>query len=445
MYGENGGRMRAELSELLRQHRIQIRIGGGTHTVPVTTTPEERRQIGQQIRRYRQAALLWCHQAAVAVAPGAASALSKAPANPFRAAIVRHGSLSALQAALEHSVRTSTAPLPTIEELAATRDLPLVEHWRQLARAAALGEHDFDAGLGLGNLDARQGQTLVGDIAAVVRALVVLDQRYTDIPGWEKLSRPDRLGWSALACALDAGLDPPDYSVDLRGWRPPTKLKTGPAQPGLLGVLQAENNLVIRLRTFPSALNLRLVVDSQRLLSGMLARLAHRVEPDLHNKWLEREQTYTALQQELRNIGGRLGHGGLAVAEGANAVSRLKAIAPGTEPDLRVLHGLDQLFHRLDTRVADVVEEGVRRNAYVAHVSAQRLAHDPSQMIVRSAERYVPLAEADHRTIVGLIRTRLRPLAENQPPPAGADRSRADLHAAIVHQTDGRAGPGLAI
>lgn len=438
MYGENGGHLRAELGELLRQHRIQMRIGRGTHTVPVTTTPEERQQIGQQIRRYRQSALLWCHQATVAVAPGATSALSKAPANPFRTATVHHGALSALRGALEHSVRTSTAPLPTMEELTASHDLALVERWRQLARAAALGEHDFDSGLGHGRLDARQGQTLVGDIAAVVRALVVLDQRYSDIPGWEKLSRPDRLGWSALACALDASLDPPDYSVDLLGWRPPSKLKRGPAPPGLPGVLQAEHNLVIRLRTFPSALNLRLVVDSQRLLSGMLARLAQPVEPALHDTWLEREQTYIALQQELRNVAGRIGHGGLAAAEGANAVSRLKVMAPGTELDLRVLHGLDQLFHRLDSRVADVVEEGVRRNAYVARVSAQRLANDPSQMIVRSAERYVPLPEADHRTVIGLVRTRLRPPAENQPPPAGADRSRAQLHAAIVHHPERR-------
>ena len=85
MYGETGGLLRAELSELLRQHRIQQRIGGGgSHTVPVTTTPEERKQIGEQIRRYRQSALVWSHQATAAVAPGAASTLSKAPANPFR-------------------------------------------------------------------------------------------------------------------------------------------------------------------------------------------------------------------------------------------------------------------------------------------------------------------------------------------------------------------------
>ncbi|MBC7633604.1 hypothetical protein [Aeromicrobium sp.] len=46
----------------------------------------------------------------------------------------------------------------------------------------------------------------------------------------------------------------------------------------------------------------------------------------------------------LRNVRGRIGHGYLAVAEGANAISRLKAIASNTELDLRVPHGLDQRF-----------------------------------------------------------------------------------------------------
>ena len=61
----------SHVGSLLRQHRVQLRIGGGgTHTVLVTTTPAEREQIGKQIRTYRQAALMWCHQATVAVAPG---------------------------------------------------------------------------------------------------------------------------------------------------------------------------------------------------------------------------------------------------------------------------------------------------------------------------------------------------------------------------------------
>jgi|GEM_PF-803405 len=438
MYGESAGRLRAELGVLLSQHRVQLRIGGGgTHTVPVTTTTEDRRQIGEQVRRYRQSALVWCHQGTVAVAPAAVSALVRAPTNPFLAASEPHGALHAMQRTLAHTVRTSTAALPTLDELTTPQALPLVESWRQVARAAALGEHDFTASLGQGRLDSRQQRTVIGDISAVVRALVVLDQRYTRIPGWEKLSHADRLGWGALACALDASLDPPDYSVDLRGWHPPSKLITGPAKPGLLGVLQAQHNLVLRMRTFPNVLNLRLVVDSQRLVSGSLAKLVQPVEPDLAMKWSAREQTYKTLQQELRNVAGNIGRGNLAVAEGSTTVSRATALKPDAELDPRALHGLDKLFDRLDNRIADVIEDGVRRNTYVARVSVPELAADSGRMIAGLAEQHVPFSASDRLDLSELIKSCLRPSASPLAPPDAA-RSRAELHAAIVHRPRGR-------
>ena len=85
----------------------------------------------------------------------------------------------------------------------------------------------------------------------------------------------------------------------MRGWRPKTKVITGPAKPGLLGVLQAEHNLTIRMQAFPNAMNLRLVVDSQRLLSGGPATRVEKIEPALGGAWRDREQTYTDLQREL--------------------------------------------------------------------------------------------------------------------------------------------------
>jgi hypothetical protein len=70
MYGENGGHLRAELTTLLRQHRIQQRLGGpGIHTVPETTTPQEREELGKQIARFRHAVLVWCLQAVRAANP----------------------------------------------------------------------------------------------------------------------------------------------------------------------------------------------------------------------------------------------------------------------------------------------------------------------------------------------------------------------------------------
>src|SRR3954469_18213849 len=123
MYGENGGLMRAELSALLRQHRIQQRIGGeGIYTVAATTTVDQRRQIGEQIRRYRQGVLVWCHQATIAATPATASNLSQPPLNPFRAPDSRHGALTALSRAVEQAVHASTAPLATLHELVMPHD-----------------------------------------------------------------------------------------------------------------------------------------------------------------------------------------------------------------------------------------------------------------------------------------------------------------------------------
>jgi len=441
MYGEHGHLLRAELSSLLKQHRIQLRIGGpGTHTVPVTTTEEERVQIGEQVRRYRQSALVWCLQATVAVGHGTESRLSPRATNPFRLPAAQHGGLAALRKALYQTVRASTAPLPGMGELTTQHELPLVEHWRQVARAAALGEHDFDAGLGHGRLDDRQIHTLISDIAATVRALVVLDQRYASIPGWERLDHPDRLGWAALACALDASLDPPDYSIDLRGWRPKTKVITGPAKPGLLGVLQAEHNLTIRMQAFPSAMHLRLVVDSQRLLSGGLATRVQKLEPALHETWLAREQTYIDLQRALRNVGSNVGTGGLAVAEGSNAWNRLKALPPSEPLDPRILHAFTTLFTKLDARVADVVEEAIARKAYFHRVKVPRIVTNSGQMVAPARKRFIPLTEANHTAIVELVRDRLRPATEPLTATPASARSRAELHAAIVHQPQRRAG-----
>lgn len=70
MYGENTSLLRQSLRELLTQHRIQHRIGAaGPVTGPATTTPEERRQIGALIARYRHSVLTRCHQGMYAARP----------------------------------------------------------------------------------------------------------------------------------------------------------------------------------------------------------------------------------------------------------------------------------------------------------------------------------------------------------------------------------------
>jgi hypothetical protein len=441
MYGENGALLRSELSALLARHRVQLRLGGGgSHSVPVTSSRAERAEIGKQIRRYRQSVLVWCQQASRAVAPYASSNLSPAPPTPFRLPPTQHGGLASLRLALDHAVDTSSAPLPGLDELVASQELLLVEHWRQAARAAALGEHDFAAGLHHDNLDTTQTHTLIGDIAAVVRALVVLDQRYRSIPGWERLQQPERLGWSALACALDSSLEPPSYAIDALGWRAPTHVMPGPARPGLLGVLQAERNLAVRLRPLPSAMNLRRIVHSQRVLSGGIAQLAANVDEDLRDRCLERLATYADLQRGLRNVASVIGTGELAVADSADVVGRLKLLRPDRAVDLRVLRAFTTLFQKIDHQIADHIETGIERHAYLRRVTLPRLVEDSGQLVTPVRERFTPFGDEGPSAVVHLARDRLRPTSAQSTPTPDAGRSRAELHSAIVHRPQSRGG-----
>lgn len=318
MYGENSERLRGELTVLLRQHRIQQRLGGeGIHIVPESTTVEERKELGEQIARYRQAVLVWCLQAVRAANPrislDASGGRTRGPAEELR---------FRLEAAVKHAA----AGLPTMAELATEQTFPMVENWRQGARAAALGEHDFGAGLGYGRLSAAECMTVMRDAAEVARALVGLDRRYSNIPDWHPLKEQGRLGRAAEVCAVFAGHNTPDYTVDLRGWRSAPTSMDGEALPGIGGVLQAEHNLLIHLGRFPDARSLRVVLESQRLVSGEAAALVESSDPDRAATWRTREATYAQLVHETRDLGGQLGNGGPAAGQGATAASRIQRL-----------------------------------------------------------------------------------------------------------------------
>ena len=429
MYGENGAAMRRELAALLRQHRIQHRIGGPTQP--------DRAVLGLQIRQYRQSLLIWCTQAMQAASPLLFSNFPTKQANPFRTG--RPGTTGAgeLARALEHAKTHSSARAASSHLLTTPSDNRVVEHWRELARAAALAEHDTATEVA-SHLSATQAQTLVGDVAAIAQALVVLDQRYSNTPGWERLSQPARLGWAALAAALDVSLGQPDYTIDSSGWRPKTKPIEGPTRTGILGVLQGEHNLAVRLKSSPNMTNLRLIVDSQRLLSSRLAPFAARIDNGLARRWEARSATYSRIQQQLREVGGRLGAGGLAAAEGANAVTRLESIPSDTIIEPRVLSGFQTLFTKIDARIADVVESGVERGALVKRVTVPRLVTGTGQLVQPDRERYIPVTRAGDLDVVQTVRNELRPRPRIEA--VGPGPSRTDLHAALIHRPESRTG-----
>ncbi len=441
MYGDTGTAMRHELAALLRQHRIQQRLGG---------TGQERAAVGLQIRQYRLRILLWCTQALEAVSPLTFSNQHPAQPNPFRSAGTGPGGgspASELARALHYAVSNATTVPAAIDQIVSTSnqasDRPVLEHWRLAARAAVLAEHDTAPDV-TSAMSVRQAQVVVGDVAAITQAIVILDQRYRTTPGWQVLAKSDRLGWAALAAALDVNLGQPDYTVDDLGWRPSTKLIKGPAKPGILGVLQAEHNLVIRMKTFPTATNLRYVIDSQRLLSRRLVPYAERIDPRTAERWNARADTYAHLQRQFRRIGGLAGKGGHAAAEGATVVSRIRALPADAIVEPRVLGGFQVLFERLDKRIADVIEDGIDRQMFFQRVPLPRLVGGTGSLVAPVRERFMPVDRTTHVELIDTIRNNLasqRHVGGRSPGPA-----RADLHAALIHRAGTRdihAGPSL--
>lgn len=423
MYGENGEQMRNELAALLRQHRIMHRLAADSVT--------NRAAVGQQILRFRQTLVIWCAQAIGVARPLTFHNVPRKPADPFRATSDHGVAVAELARALETARDQGATPPASSQELTSASPNNVVDHWRLAARAAVLAEHDTAPDQAI-RLTAAQARAITGDVAAISQALVVLDRRYRNTPAWESIAGCDRLGWAALATALDVSLGQPDYSVDQTGWRPRTKPIRGPAKPGVLGVLQAEHNLLVRLESFPDPMNLRLVVDSQRLLSAGLVPYAERIDPNLAGRWRARAETYSRIQRELRNIGGRLGNGAAAAIEALNAVSRLKALRSETVIDPRMLGGFQTLFRRVDSRITDILESGVARGAFVQRVTVPRLVSGEGRLVHPVRERFIPVARAADLQVIRTAREHLRPPAE--PTVSSAGPSRVDLHAALIHR-----------
>ena len=435
MYRETGAAMRGELAALLRQQRVQQRLVGATL--------EERIELGGLIQTYRQNVLIWLEQAMHAAVPMAFSNLPPAQPNPFRSAGAAESHLTTaaeLAKGIALARQQSTAPPATMDALVTPHTNPMVEHWRLAARAATLAELDTTGQMSF-QMTTSRAQALVGDVAALTQALVVLDQRYRKVPGWQPLSHSTHLGWGSLAAALDVNLGQPDYTIDRLGWQPKNKIITAAPPPGILGVLQAQHNLVHRMTSVPNATNLRLVVDSQRLISIHLAPFAERTDAKLADHWNQRARTYAIVQQQLRDVGGVLGTGGLAVAEGANAIGRLRALPTNTIIEPRIISGFQLLFDRLDNRIADVIETGVKRGAYFQRVSLPRVLDGDGRLVHPVRERFVPITTASDLPVIETVRKHLRPTT-NTPAPATPDATRVDLHSALAHRAE-RRGNGL--
>lgn len=435
MYGENSGHLRDAMGALLREHRIQQRLGGrGTHRVPETTTVAEREELGRQIRRYRECVLTWSLQAVRAANPradlGGSTAHTRRPAEELRFR-------------LTEALEASSAELAPSDELTIEQSFATVEAWRQAARAAVLGEHDFPAGVRYSDLTDQQCMTVLKDVSDVVRGLVVLDRRYSNVPGWEKLHNQGWLGRAAETCAAYASGHEPDYAVDREGWQPKPEPMNGPALPGFAGVLQAQYNLLLSLNEMPDARSLRVVMESQRIVSHEAAHRSAAAEPGLTSKWSVREETYTKLVRETRDLGGILGISHPA-GHGALAASRAQKLRPESLTDPHQLQQLDRLFTRIDQRTCAAVEHGIRERLYFIRVPIVRVDDLTPGLVKGRRQRYMPITSPIQSDLIAIASDELRPKPIRLNPPERAAESRADFEAAINHRP-GDPGPSVAL
>ena len=244
------------------------------------------------------------------------------------------------------------------------------------------------------------------------------------------IAQCDRLGWAALATALDVSLGQPDFSVDQTGWRPRTKPIRGSAKPGVLGVLQAEHNLLVRLKSFPNAMNLRLIVDSQRLLSaGWSPTPSGSIQSSLCGGAPGQRRTNAS----SASCGTWAGVWATAapLREAANAVSRMKSLVPGTIIEPRMLGGFQTLFQRLEPASPT---SSNRRRARGIRAARKRPTADEQR---RTPGPPHPRALRARRPSSG---SRGHPNGARAAAPAGSalrvssGTSRADLHAALIHR-----------
>lgn len=366
--------------------------------MPETSTVEEREAMGRQIRRYRKSVLVWCRQAVTATTRDAVAGgvrdHNRDVAEEFRDR-------------LRATLAASRDGLPTLDEIADPVGNALVDTWRRAARAATLGEHDFGAGIDYGHLTDAQCATVVQDAAAVVRAVVSLDQRYGNVPGWDLLASPGRLLLAAEDCALLRVEYDLDDSVDPEGWRPPPRMVPGPLPSGLAGVIQGSRNLLAALDEVPSIRNFRIVLESQRIVSIAAAAAVAPTDPSLAAVWRERGQTFRSLVVRTRDVGGNLGDGRTAASHAAVVTRRAQHLG-ADRPTGANAHALDDLFAQIEGRLADLFARAAHEKIYFLRVPLQRLDETKAGLIKQREEAFVPLTTSMGHDVVENFRTALR-------------------------------------
>lgn len=426
MYGENSGALRDALVTLLGGYRVNYDLLRQiARAYPAETTEYRKVEAIAQVRRYRHTILTWCHQALIQADPNPKAARNLEQYEPH----------DWLRRALGRLLDQTPDPLPSMVELTTLHQVPIVETWRQAAKAATLAEHDFDRGLGEGRLDHREWLTLISDVADITKALHVLDHRYRHLPGWERFKGVRWLDRYAEECSVlrhnRSGV--PAYSMDWRGWYRPQP-EISPDADTITRVLAAEHRLLNSLKTVPSMANLRHLLTSQRELSNLAALRARDIAPEQAAEFRTREQNLAKVSRAARTAGGLAGTGAGATAHSAEAVRLLVTIPVGDPVKINAFRNLDKLFRHVDNALHRAIEHGFNTRIYLVRNTLPRIDPTDGLQPHRAQQIFEPLHQDGRTPLVATARRYLRTDPVRMAPPGFAAIDRADFRNAINHR-----------
>jgi hypothetical protein len=440
-YGEVQSRLREDLCGVMGFHRVLQGLGAANGMHAQTTTPAERAELSELVQRYRLPVVCWLDDLArvalsVATDPGA-RAWNRA---------VRMGAM--LGRVREHpGVRSAS-----LDQLVTPQTLPMVEAWRRAAVAAVEGRERELSAIGSGMSHA-EALTVLGDVADLARALVLLDRRYENVPGWRPLGNgvpaDGRMSGYAAGSALLRAAEACRTSIDAiaeqraavegLGYRRPVDVVAGPYADGVPGALDALANSFRRLRAdFPSGRALRMLVRVHHDVSRHAVRLAAG-DPVLTARFERRTRTYRRLLATVRNVDGLVGRGMDAVAD---AQVGAELLATAANADGRQLAALAGGLAATDRRLCDILRLGAEQRLYFV-ASGRHLEQAGRGMTRRATTTWAPIDDETHPEFGELVRA-LWPESAPSPAPAVAaeDRRRLEnlLRVAMYQRMHRRAG-----
>lgn len=396
-YGQTTTPLRSEVVTLLGHHRVLQRVGGpGPFGGAESSTWEEKQALGLLIRRYRHSILVWCRQGLWAVSDKVA--VERVP-------VRRRTPLQELQVRLADATRTVPGQIPLMAGLSMRHRFELLSTWQRAAAAAAVGEHDFAADVNRGWLSPEESDTVVRDVTAIVKALVVLDARYDNIAGWERIPMRHRIGQLADQIRVHTHESVDSSALDARGHRPPPAAAGRVVAGGMQGAVIAQRHTLEELTSVPHALNLRRILLLQAQISVAARNKVQATEPDVAAAFETRGSVYLKLVAQTRNVVGRLGGGADAVVAAERTLRAVSAVEamPGADQ----VRQLRQLCTATDARIASLMEQGAAQKLYLVGVPAKALSDRNVRGVLPLDTTYVALTDGPRAALRELVRDSL--------------------------------------